>query len=310
MNKKFLFYVFIVLFNNYLFSEIVGGSFLKIGVGARASGMSAFTAISDDVTAIHYNPAGLSQLNKKEFSFMYSEWVFDTKLGFLGFALPLKSGSKTLGCSIFYLSNDDLEGRDDDGRKTNMFNAKDFALAASYSCFFPKINYGINLKFIKQQIETKEANGFAVDLGFLYHLSNHFSFGVTIQNLAPQMKFISEYYFLPLTITAGFGYKASKLKIAFDLKNYVYEDKTKLSFGLEYLPIKVISLRLGYSGEVSEGSISNKGIVNSSDDLVSKLLGFSCGFGLNLFNKFCFDYSFVPYGSLGDTHRISLSTKF
>ena len=37
---------------------------LNIGAGARANAMaSAFTAIADDITAIYYNPAGLSLVN-------------------------------------------------------------------------------------------------------------------------------------------------------------------------------------------------------------------------------------------------------
>jgi len=36
-----------------------GSTFLKLGAGARAIGMgSAFTGLSDDATAIYWNPAG------------------------------------------------------------------------------------------------------------------------------------------------------------------------------------------------------------------------------------------------------------
>ena len=43
--------------------ENTGASFLKIGVGARACGMSsAFTAVADDPSAMHWNPAGLAMV--------------------------------------------------------------------------------------------------------------------------------------------------------------------------------------------------------------------------------------------------------
>jgi long-subunit fatty acid transport protein len=43
------------------------------GSGARAAGMgNAFIAVSDDGTAASWNPAGLSQLRKPEFSVVYN----------------------------------------------------------------------------------------------------------------------------------------------------------------------------------------------------------------------------------------------
>ena len=43
-----------------------GAAFLKIGTGARPEAMGgAYTALADDVSALHYNPAGLSSVLKK-----------------------------------------------------------------------------------------------------------------------------------------------------------------------------------------------------------------------------------------------------
>lgn len=50
----------------------------KVGSGARALGMgSAFIAIADDATAASWNPAGLTQLERPEFSLVYSWKRFD-----------------------------------------------------------------------------------------------------------------------------------------------------------------------------------------------------------------------------------------
>jgi len=48
-------------------------SFLRLGIGGRPVAMSAYTAISDDVQAVHWNPAGLSQLKENELSIMHNE---------------------------------------------------------------------------------------------------------------------------------------------------------------------------------------------------------------------------------------------
>ena len=48
--------------------------FLKIGVGARALAMGgAYTATSNDATALYWNPAGLSSLKKMKFC-----WIIKT----------------------------------------------------------------------------------------------------------------------------------------------------------------------------------------------------------------------------------------
>ncbi|MDI6752590.1 MAG: hypothetical protein QME07_07080, partial [bacterium] len=55
-------------------------AFLKMGAGARASGMAgAYCAIADDSSACYWNPAGLVQLSQKEGSFMYHQPMTEVK---------------------------------------------------------------------------------------------------------------------------------------------------------------------------------------------------------------------------------------
>ena len=64
-------------------SAQVGTSLNRSGSGARAAGMAnAFVAVSDDGTAASWNPAGLAQLRKPEFSFVYT--VSDRGIGYTG----------------------------------------------------------------------------------------------------------------------------------------------------------------------------------------------------------------------------------
>ncbi|MFQ5798982.1 MAG: OmpP1/FadL family transporter [Bacteroidota bacterium] len=60
-------------------------STLGVGVGGRALGMgNAFTAVSDDYTAIFWNPAGLAQIRRNEFSAGISHLGFDNRSTFFG----------------------------------------------------------------------------------------------------------------------------------------------------------------------------------------------------------------------------------
>jgi len=68
--------------------------FLKIGVGARAVAMGgAFSAVADNIDAIYWNPAGLSRLEKREFTASHAEMFESTRLDFLAYAHPTSQGT-------------------------------------------------------------------------------------------------------------------------------------------------------------------------------------------------------------------------
>ena len=74
-------------------------AFEEIGAGARPIAMgSAFTAISDDPHAIHYNPAGLAQIRRGELTAGYGRLYLGLKdksnigSGFVGIAQSLQQG--------------------------------------------------------------------------------------------------------------------------------------------------------------------------------------------------------------------------
>lgn len=291
-----------------------GAAFLKIGVGARQIGMGgANVALADDVNAIYWNPAGLARLEKREFAVMHNEWIVDFKYDFLGFAHPLKRGiiknsfPATIGGSLIYLNLGEFQGRDEYRNKTDTFKAYDTAGIISYAQKInPRLNLGINLKYIYEKIEVEQAKGIAFDLGLLYQTKiKNLNLGFTVQNLGPKMKFIDEPFSLPLTLTAGIAYTYYGLNLACDIRWQPIEERTNISLGTEYWPFKVFALRAGY---LTRLLTSNLKFVPRDENL-GKFYGLGAGFGFRL-GSVGIDYSFVPYGDLGDTHRFSFSTKF
>src|SRR5262249_51344066 len=139
--------------------------FLKIGVGARPVAMgSAFTAIADDVSAIHWNPAGLSQIGTRELGAMDAQLFADTRLDFIGFAQPLKGG--TLAFSSLYLSQSPIEARGENREQLGTFTASDMALSASYARpVGDGISLGLTGKYLQSRIAEASAQGWAVDAG-------------------------------------------------------------------------------------------------------------------------------------------------
>ena len=163
-----------------------------------------------------------------------------------------------------------------------------------------KLKLGTNLKIIQQKIETEHATGVAIDVGTLYNTSiKNLTLGFSFQNLGPKMTFISEGYNLPLTATLGAGYNIKNaIMVALDIKQKIYDQKTEISFGTEYTPITPLALRVGYLKSLDPSRVT-----------LHDFKGFGGGLGMRILN-FSTDYAFVPYGDLGNTHRLSFSVKW
>ncbi|KPJ63809.1 hypothetical protein AMJ44_13960, partial [candidate division WOR-1 bacterium DG_54_3] len=75
-------------------------SFLKIDVSARSTAMGgAFVGLSDDESALYFNPAGLIQIEQRSFFTTYNNYLTDIQSGFLGYVHPYSENTR-LGASI------------------------------------------------------------------------------------------------------------------------------------------------------------------------------------------------------------------
>ena len=96
MNKSSLFTVLSFISINARANS--GADFLKIDTDARTVSMgSAYTAVSNGVNSLNYNPAGLSGLESAELGLSHTTWIMDSRIDFAGIALPLKNNGITLG---------------------------------------------------------------------------------------------------------------------------------------------------------------------------------------------------------------------
>ncbi|MBI4667995.1 MAG: PorV/PorQ family protein [Elusimicrobia bacterium] len=281
-----------------------GAAFLKIGIGARPIGLgNAFTAIANDVNAIHWNPAGIAQLPQRELSAMHAELFADTRYDFAGVVQPLTSGA--LGLSLAYLSHGSIEARDQNRQSQGSFKASDMATTFSYARILsPKFHGGANLKIIRSQIAQYSATTFALDIGSLYNTPiKRLKAGIALQNLGPGMKFISTVSALPLTMATGFGYQLPQGPIlALDFKYRPYSQKTNVSLGMEYPVASLLVLRAGYLGALGND-------IKPGANKLGDFTGLGTGFGIRVMGG-QFDYAFTPMGELGNSHRMSLALRF
>ncbi len=288
--------------------------FLKLDVGARTLAMGgAFAGVSDDISAIRYNPAGLRQLSKKEASATHMEWIGDLRIEHVAFAMPY-SVNKTIGTSIFYMTTkDDLMGRDEYGKPThNLKFEQVYATIGGATPVDPmteKLLVGGNVKYVQETLDYSKSTGLALDAGLLWNTHDNMSFGLVVRNLG-----ISDGNY-PLEIRFGGSYIRRNLGLSADLYKFRDTD-VNYAIGAEYFIKDMFVVRAGYNS-----SLGSLGELNEDESLSSfsdySFSGLSLGFGiltkpLSFLNKHSlkFDYAIVDYGRLGFTHIFTLSTEF
>ena len=274
-------------------------TFLKIGVGAEAIGMGeSQVAVTDDLYASYWNPAGLAKLQEPQLALMHNEWFAGINHEFVGVALPFKNIG-TLGASASFLSFGEIQGRDQEGNETTIFRPYDLAVIFSYArSFGSSIAFGANAKFLREQIADETGTGIAFDLGGLYNFSDMpLALGINVQHLGPRVTFIEEAFGLPVTIRLGAAYKLwnEAFVLTTDVIRPADNDIT-VGVGAGYTIGNILQLRSGYKYQLGGNDLG----------AISGLTG---GFGLTLL-RFQIDYALVPFGVLGLTHRFSLVANF
>ncbi len=267
------------------------GAFLKIEQGVRAAGLGgAFVGLADDLICLYWNPAGLSQTEKKEAIFSYNGLGEGIKQGLLAYG-PYSLGKGVLGLGLNYLTVEGIEKRAvfqlmPEGE----VSASDMAVSIAYSQRRGSWSAGIKAGYIQEILDDDTAAGFSMDLGLLHRRKN-LGLGLSFQNIGSLGG--SE---LPQTLRLGASYKKGKFTFPCDLE-YPFRNEPSLHAGCEYQLTKDMALRLGMMK-----------ILKKDEDLKYRL---SLGAGLNHKN-IQFDYAYLAYNrqdidSLKDTHHLSFS---
>lgn len=279
-------------------------AFLKIGVGARPIGMgSAFAAVADDISAVHWNPAGLAQLRSREAGAMDARLFEDTRLDFVGYAHPLKQG--TLAVSSVYLSQGSIEGRGANRERLGSYQASDTAVALSFARLVTGgLSLGASAKLLQSRIADATASGYAVDFGA--HLRTSvpgLSLGAAVSNLGPGLRFLEERSRLPLTFSGGAALRLPVgLTLTAEYRSQVYDRRAGFGFGTELDLLSAVSVRAGYLTGLGGQAKGGRSRIEDAG-------GVGAGLGLKL-GRFRLDYAFTPMGELGSAQRISLGARF
>ena len=306
--------------------------FLEIGVGSRAIGMGgAFVATANDASAMYWNPAGLGKLNSAELIFVHTNWLANISFDYAGAILPIR-GVGTLGASITMLNMGEMEVRTvemQDGTG-EFFNATDIALTLSYGfSLTDRFALGLNVKYVLQRIWKESAQGFAIDIGTIYHTSvKGLRIGAALTNFGTDMQMAgndllvyhdidpthlgnndrlfaqmqTQAWPLPLNFQLGVAMDIiqnplHRLTLATDAVHPI-DNTESIHLGAEYALQERYFLRVGYRSlflrESEEGLTAGGGISMA-------LLG---NFRVSI------DYAYANFGRLQNAQRFSINLRF
>ena len=300
MNKTILIFSGLILLAANAKSGSTGAQFLKIDTDARVSGMAAAgVAAVHGINALAYNPAGMAGMAAPELAFSHTKWLMDSNHDYVGFGMPVTTwGRKTnIGLGVTRLSSGKFEGRADDGSANGGYSSYEQAVSLGFGLG----NIGGAVKYIQGNIAGERASTWAVDLGAKKALSKlPVSIGLSVKNLGPGLKYMTQRDDLPLSVNAGLSVMALPgVMMSVGVNRLVNDKKTVLSAGTEYAMMTGGGLGLALRGGYGLTEANTDGGKN----------GLSVGAGVMALGA-QLDYAVTPETGLGSVQRITLKKKF
>ncbi len=171
--------------------------FLEIGAGARGMALGgSYTALTRDVEALYYNPAGLPMMdNGLEAALTVFPYFADTNYLWMGLAFPFAAGQYALGLSFgnFGFGDQPVYTETDpenDSQRTYSVSQSFIGLSFAHA-FIDRFTGGLTVKYIQDRLGQTDASTFAVDVGTNFHTEfagRPIAFAVVIQNLGGQLE--------------------------------------------------------------------------------------------------------------------------
>ena len=305
LNKKILFsivFVLMLLFNSVcMFASdanvgTTAANFLKIDAAARQSSMAgAFVAVGDDVNTIQYNPSGLAGLRKHELTATYIDYLAELSYSYVGYMLPLRKTRLGFSGVSFGAKMREADGQGIELGQIIVGNAL-YTLTISRK-YNDNLSWGFNIKGISTKVGKYTGWAFAGDLGVMYNLPvEGVTVGTVVKNIGTKLQLLNEEDPLPVNFRIGVAKKLIDPKLVFALEADKYNDSLlRWNAGVEFAPLKILALRGGYK---------------VGKDLNTYTFGTGIRMKPKGLDEFELDYAFNPIGAIGNTHQLTLITRF
>ncbi|MEE9118402.1 MAG: PorV/PorQ family protein [Calditrichia bacterium] len=267
--KKNIIVLWILILPAILFASENGGyagSFLRMGVGARAISMgNTGVAHPTNAYSTFYNPASFGLIEDHLVGLSYSFLSLDRRFEFVSFSMKVPPEA---GFSIGWIESGvgDLKSYNSIGEITGDINQTANAVYFSFGRkFSDKLSVGVSLKILFEFINdgTDEfdysSNGVGLDLGILYKINDDLILGGQVKDINSKFKANTDKIFerggttidkFPVSSRIGAFYHTPLrwLRAAYDFE-WSNKSLKKHHLGLEAVHDKNLALRIGLNGD-------------------------------------------------------------
>jgi hypothetical protein len=284
----------------------LGGQSLKIGVGARAAAMGdAYTAISDDATAVYWNPAGIARLSGQSITLNHASWPANILFDQGAYVFNIKWIPGMLGVNVraLTMSRDIVRTTYLPEGTGETFDAGEWAYGLTYArALTDKFSAGISINYVQTGLDDVKGSSTTFDFGTLYDVGvMGAKIGMSIQNVGSDMTFIDEKVKMPVFFRVGGSFDVAQMGenhlLAAAEFTHPPDNSEKLNLGAEYSFHDYLFLRGGYK---------------LNYDTEGLCAGFGVKFPLTIVKSSVarLDYAYQDMDFLGGTHRVSLNLGF
>ncbi len=282
-----------------------GFVFLEIPVSARSAALGeAAVALSDlGAEGVFVNPATVGFAPETHSaSFSYSPWFAEIAHLGASYAYHSPLGVFALSAVVMDYGSMDRYIRIPGSRSfesSGTFTAQSAAYGLTYSKqLTDRFSFGLTLKYVHETIDSYRATNVVFDGGVLYYTGfSSLRLAAAIQNFGTDAKFINDAFKMPALLRLGVAMEVlgsmktdSRLTALVEAIHPSDADE-RINVGMEFVWMKMISLRGGYKFLYDEES-------------------YSFGIGLSgreaLSVPVAFNFAVSDYGRLGTILRFSL----
>jgi hypothetical protein len=305
MNKDKISVIFLIpafiLVSSKAFPKAAGTTvfnFLKLPKNAIQASLASMSSFGNNTSMP--NPAVLGLVDKYNIQATHGSHFQDVSYNTVCLGTPVK---KTV-LSIIYDGLDygkmdrTKETSDGDYIKEGTFSSEDSCVQIKGAQKISKDIYaGVGIKYISQSIEGSSISGMAIDLAALYLSNTQWSLTGGLENVGLKV----EKYNLPGNVYISYKNNlVDSFDIGFELKTF-FDGIVQLKGAFEINRDQIFVLRGGYTYPINNNN-SHLG------EWYKRNLSF--GFGINIKRTASIDYSWLPYGELGNMSIFSLKVEF
>ena len=303
------------------------GTFLKIGVGARATGLGeSFVAVANDPSAIYWNPAGLASIQRQEVALSHIEWPADIRFEHIAWVAPVRRLGGSLGFQFGVLSTaiDETSELQPFGTGRT-FVYSDLVAGVAYARrWTDKLLVGVGTKYVREDLGKDVGNpttsAVLFDIGSIYYLGlGSVRVATSLTNFSPELKPKGEFLSPGADGVTGTGDDEVRVYDGFDAP-------TLFRYGIAFEPIENATQRLTTSLEANQPADNAQAIkaglewmwlgrlaLRTGYNFNADALKFSAGAGVNAELggwRGTLDYAYTNGGFLGAINRVTLGVRF